>query len=216
MAFVASLVMVVPLIAAAAPASGAVVINEVETEGVDFVELYNTDAAPVGIGGYEIDDETNSGGRFTIPDGTTIPGNGFYFANDPVNLGSADAARLFPHNATDIPLDSYAWTSHPATTYGRCPDGTGAFVVTNSPTPGAANACPVIEKCVVPRIAKGRSRARVRTKLTAAGCKLGSVTKRFSRRVNRGKLIRLKVKAGTERPAGAKVGAVFSKGKPPS
>ena len=40
------------------------------------------------------------------------------------------------------------------------------------------------------------------------------MTKKFSRKVKRGKLIKLRVKAGTELAAGAKVGAVFSKGKP--
>ncbi|MCW2503320.1 MAG: hypothetical protein JWO79_1604 [Actinomycetia bacterium] len=32
-------------------------------------------------------------------------------------------------------------TSHAPTTYGRCPDGTGAFTTTTAPSKGAANAC---------------------------------------------------------------------------
>ena len=66
----------------------------------------------------------------------------------------------------------------------------------------------------MPKIAKGSSKAKVRTKLAAAGCQLGAVTKKFSRKVKRGKLIKLKAQAGTELAAGAKVAAVFSKGKP--
>jgi beta-lactam-binding protein with PASTA domain len=66
----------------------------------------------------------------------------------------------------------------------------------------------------VPKVAKGSSKATVRTKLASAHCALGDVTKKFSRKVKRGKLIKLKTKDGTELAAGAKVAAVFSKGKP--
>ncbi|WP_454118215.1 lamin tail domain-containing protein [Microbacterium lacticum] len=38
-------------------------------------------------------------------------------------------------------VDSYSWTQHAATTYGRCPDGTGAFTVTAASTQGARNEC---------------------------------------------------------------------------
>jgi len=55
-------------------------------------------------------------------------------------LGSADSARLFDVDGTTL-IDSYSWTAHAATTYGRCPDGTGAFVTTATPTKGAANSC---------------------------------------------------------------------------
>jgi hypothetical protein len=39
-------------------------------------------------------------------------------------------------------VDSYSWTSHASTTYGRCADGTGPFVTTVASTKGAPNACP--------------------------------------------------------------------------
>ena len=40
-------------------------------------------------------------------------------------------------------VDSYSWTAHAvATTYGRCPNGTGAFTTTAASTRGAANVCP--------------------------------------------------------------------------
>jgi beta-lactam-binding protein with PASTA domain len=66
----------------------------------------------------------------------------------------------------------------------------------------------------VPTIAKGSSKGSVGTKLADAGCALGEVSKKFSRKVKRGKLIKLKTKPGTKLAAGAKVDAVFSKGKP--
>ena len=57
-------------------------------------------------------------------------------------LGSEDSARLCaPGSST--PLDSYSWTAHAvATTYGRCPNATGAFMTTAASTRGAANVCP--------------------------------------------------------------------------
>ena len=69
-------------------------------------------------------------------------------------------------------------------------------------------------KCVVPKAPKGASRKTVTAKLTDAGCTLGKVTKKFSRTVKRGKLIKLRARAGTELAAGAAVDAIFSKGKP--
>jgi hypothetical protein len=43
-------------------------------------------------------------------------------------LGSADSARLF--DPAGAPVDSYSWTAHATTTYGRCPSGSGAFTTT--------------------------------------------------------------------------------------
>lgn len=71
----------------------------------------------------------------------------------------------------------------------------------------------VAETCEVPRIDKGTSKHVVTDRLEAAGCTLGAVVKKFSRTVKRGKLIKLRTKAGTRLPAQAKVDAVFSKGK---
>jgi hypothetical protein len=38
-------------------------------------------------------------------------------------------------------VDSHTWTAHAAITYGRCPNGSGAFVEQSASTKGAANAC---------------------------------------------------------------------------
>jgi hypothetical protein len=38
-------------------------------------------------------------------------------------------------------VDSYSWTAHATITYGRCPDGTGAFASTSTSTKAAANVC---------------------------------------------------------------------------
>jgi hypothetical protein len=125
---------------APAHAAGTIVINEVESQapggGSDWVELYNLGASTADIGNYVLKDSTD-GNNFTIPPGTTIAAGGFA-AFDVNGLGSADSARLFDSSATQV--DSYAWADHAVGTWGRCPDGTGAFTNTVS-SRGAANIC---------------------------------------------------------------------------
>src|SRR5690606_37791787 len=58
----------------------------------------------------------------------------------PYGLGGADSVRFFEPNGTTL-IDSYSWTSHAGVTYGRCPDGLGAFQDTETSTKGAANIC---------------------------------------------------------------------------
>jgi hypothetical protein len=157
---------------AAGPVSFDVVISEVEANGGvpgDWIELYNKGTAAVDISGWKLIDNqdvpTASHPAYVFPPGTTIPSGG-YLALDQLagavgtfnyGLGSgADSVRLFVNNVNDLVLDTvnstvidqYAWTSAATTTWGRCPNGTGPFVVqpagvpaTTSATKGAANGC---------------------------------------------------------------------------
>jgi len=123
---------------------GAIRINEVESNGGtpgDWIELYNVGSTPVDISNFLIkdDDDTRTA---RIPAGTTIAAGGFYVIEEAVfgfGLGAADQARIF--DASGTLLDGYAWTAHAAITYGRCPDGSGAFAATSVSTKGAANTC---------------------------------------------------------------------------
>lgn len=117
------------------------VLNEIESSadsGSDWVELYNTALVAVDASGLLIKD-SGEGNTTTIPSGSSIPAGG-YLAIDTTGLGSADSARLTTADGTVI--DSYSWEAHADETYGRCPDGTGAFADTDAPTKGAANDCP--------------------------------------------------------------------------
>jgi Ca2+-binding RTX toxin-like protein len=142
-----ALVLIVPLLAAATPASGAVVINEVESSdpapGPDFVELYNNGNATVDISGYLIRD-SDDGHTFTVPGGTNLSAGAYYLADNlGFGLGGSDQARLFL--ADDTLLDGWSWGADAAATFGRCPDGAGAvgaFTWTLSSTPNATNKCP--------------------------------------------------------------------------
>lgn len=121
-------------------------INEVESSGgdpVDWIELFNTSTTEQSVGGFQLKDNDDTH-LVTIPTGTTLAA-GAYLAVDVdveggFGLGGADSARLF--DASGALLDSYTWASHAATTFGRCPDGTGEFAATSAPTKGAANVCP--------------------------------------------------------------------------
>jgi len=129
----------------ASAASTDVKINEVESNvgsPGDWVELYNSGADAVDISGWKFLDNDNTHTPYAIPAGTLLAAGGFYVVNEAqfvFGLGSADSARLFLPDGTTL-IDSYTWTAHATVTYGRCPDGTGAFVQTAS-TKGVTNNC---------------------------------------------------------------------------
>ncbi|SCE40767.1 Esterase-like activity of phytase [Streptomyces sp. DvalAA-14] len=129
--------------AKAQAAQSTVRINEVESNGGspgDWVELVNTGSAAVDVSKWVVKDNDDSH-SYKIAKNTSIAAGAFLALDveSSYGLGSADSARLFDASGTLV--DSYAWTDHAATTYGRCPDGTGAFTTTTAPTKGAANAC---------------------------------------------------------------------------
>jgi len=119
-------------------------INEIESSGgtpVDWIELTNIAKVPVDVSGLVLRDDKDAS-IVTIAAGSTIAPGGFLAIDVDVlggfGLGSADTARLFLADGTTL-VDSHAWTAHATTTYGRYPDGTGAFVTTAAATKGTAN-----------------------------------------------------------------------------
>jgi hypothetical protein len=131
----------------AAPAASAdVVLNEVNCDGTDWIELANTSATPTDISGWVLSDEplNGSGHPLTLPNPTTIPGNGhlafvrnqpgsFTFGigcSDTIRLGSPGPVPVEAEKLPDIDFDLDSW--------GRVPDATGEFRQT-FPTQGTAN-----------------------------------------------------------------------------
>ncbi|MDZ7631533.1 MAG: lamin tail domain-containing protein [Gemmatimonadaceae bacterium] len=120
-------------------------LNEVESNGGvpgDWVEFFNAGSTPVDLSGYVFRDNNDAAG-YVLPAGTSIPGNGYLVLDEAqfgFGLGGADAARLFAPDGTTL-VDSYSWTAHATTTYGRCPNGNGPFATTTTSTKGAVNAC---------------------------------------------------------------------------
>lgn len=120
-------------------------INEIESnEGTpgDWVELYNPGTSVIDLSGYIFRDNDDTH-NYLIPAGSTIAAGGYFILEEAAlgfGLGAADSARLF--DPTGALLDSYTWTAHATTTYGRCANGTGPFTTTTASTKGAANNCP--------------------------------------------------------------------------
>lgn len=125
-----------------APGEAILLWNEVESSGGtpdDWAELYNAGDAAQDLSGYVFKDNDDTH-VYTIPAGTSIePGEYLVLENYGFGLGSPDSVRLF--DPTLNLVLSYSWEPHAPTTYGRCPDVTGEFGVTTTPTKGAANDC---------------------------------------------------------------------------
>jgi hypothetical protein len=137
--------------AVAAPDAGAadaapalVKINEIESNGGipgDWVELLNAGGSPADVSGWVFKDNDDTH-AFTLPPGTVIAAGAYLVLEEAsfgFGLGAADSARLFDASAATV--DSHSWTAHATSSYGRCPNGTGAFATTASVTKGAANDC---------------------------------------------------------------------------
>jgi hypothetical protein len=75
-------------------ANGAIVINEVLTHQDDLVygdwiELYNTTASPINIGGWFLSDNAGNFRKYQITAGTTIPANGYKVFTEVADFGTA-------------------------------------------------------------------------------------------------------------------------------
>ncbi|PPF38651.1 lamin tail domain-containing protein [Pseudoclavibacter sp. AY1H1] len=154
-AFVAAIIgggaaLAVPMSANAAttpaPDPTGVVINEVESSGGepgDWVELFNPGIGAIDLSGYVFTDNSpeDATHRYALADGTTLqPGDHLVIeeADFAFGLGGGDSAMLFAPDGTTL-VDEHTWTQHAATSYGRSPNGTGAFTETSEPTKGAEN-----------------------------------------------------------------------------
>lgn len=136
----------IALPAAAEAIAPTVAINEVDSNGdpEDWVELYNYGASPVDLSGMFLrDNKDDDPDHLEFPDGTLLRA-GEYLLLDKSDflfgIGKDDTIRLFDADGTTL-IDSVHWTEHAATTYARCSDGTGTWVVSDAKTPGAANDC---------------------------------------------------------------------------
>ncbi len=141
-----------------------VVVNEALThsDGTsgDWIELYNQTQDPVDLGGWYLSDDPSDPMKYEIPGGTTI-GAGEYLVftevdhfaglfalsshGDEVVLTRGDGVTVNQHDfaASDTDL-----------TYGlyATDDGTGHFLLLSAPTPGAANAYPLVGPIVFSEI----------------------------------------------------------------
>ncbi|HER20257.1 MAG TPA: lamin tail domain-containing protein, partial [Chromatiales bacterium] len=158
------------------PELGAIVINEIlanPTGGVsDWIELYNTTAEAIDVGGWFVSDDADDPMRYEIAAGTVIAGGGYLvleadatFDNEddpgcrsPFGL-SRNGETLYLHSGADGVLTGYSVqekfdASEAGVSMGRYRKSTGAynFVALRAPTPGAANAEPRVGPVVISEI----------------------------------------------------------------
>jgi len=156
------------------PDLGSVVINELLANsagaGPDWIELHNTTAEAIGIGGWYLSDDNDDLTKYEIAAGTIIPAGGYivfgeveHFGNEddpgcrtPFGLGK-DGETVYLHSGSGGVLTGYSEQQEfgpaPAgVTLGRWLNAEGLyeFVPLREPTPGRENAAPVIDAVVTP------------------------------------------------------------------
>jgi subtilisin family serine protease len=80
------------------------------------------------------------------------------------------------------------------------------------PPPSLPVRPPALVRCVVPNV-QGKTLRAARTALTRRRCRLGRVTRAYSARVRRGKIIRQSRRPGARLPRGTRVNVVVSRGR---
>jgi hypothetical protein len=115
----------------------------------DMLELYNTSAFPVDVGGCSLSDSNLFPQRFIFPPNTFIPANGFYrltFVTGPISNAttapfgiSANGGFLYFYSPALILIDSVEYGLQPVDySLGRVANGTGPWVLC-TPTLGSGN-----------------------------------------------------------------------------
>lgn len=124
------------------------------TEAPDWIEIYNSSAAPVDITGFKIYDSggmTGTKPKKEFPAGSIIPANGFLVivTDDTTASGfglSSGGEKVWIEDAAGLLLDSVAFTAMTETqSYGRYPDGSPFWQLLNTITRGSANIITSIE-----------------------------------------------------------------------
>lgn len=132
-----------------------VVINEVMAKSVDgtpdWIELYNSGSAEADLSCFSVVDKSSKHLPYFIAPGTTLPPGGFYVLTRDKDgatgftwgFGNADVAIL--KDPEGRLADTTGWEAGQAqagNSWGRSPDGSGAFATLLEATKGAANAQP--------------------------------------------------------------------------
>ena len=128
----------------------AIAINEINSNGTDWVEIINAGTASVDISGWSVmdDDPVKHAAETTpLPTGTVLAAgarlvltNGIDFV---FGLGNGDTVTL--RDASGATIDEHVYLRHATGSWARCPEGTGAFAEAAVGTPGQPNSCAPVE-----------------------------------------------------------------------
>ncbi len=158
------------------PLPGAVVINEVlahsHGEAPDWIELHNTTASPINIGGWFLSDSNNNLTKYEIPEGVSIAAGGYvvFYEDQHFNNPAAPGCHspfALSENGETVYLTSGQGgvitgyieeedfgASETDVSFGRYAKSTGTFnfVPMSAKTPGYANAYPKVGPIVISEI----------------------------------------------------------------
>jgi hypothetical protein len=153
-----------------------IVINELLAHShdvePDWIELYNVSSVPVDLGGWTLSDDENDLTKYRIPAGTIIEPNDYLVFYEDQHFGNVDDPNvanpfkmsengevLYVYSGQDktfgecLVVESFG-ASETGTSFGRYLKSTGTynFVPMSEPTPGAANAYPLVGPIVINEI----------------------------------------------------------------
>jgi len=138
----------------------------------DWIELYNDSSLPIDLGGWTFSDEQQNLAKYRIADGTTIEPHGYIVFYEDLNFGNpGDPGTLDPFRMSENGETLYltspndVWfgpclieqtfgASETGISFGRYGTSTGRqkFVPMSEPTPGTANAYPLVGPIVINEI----------------------------------------------------------------
>jgi hypothetical protein len=162
-------------------ATGSIVINEVLTHtdeaGGDWIELHNTTAAPIDIGGWFLSDSLDDLMKYQIASGTTLPAGGYIVFAQESNFGvtSSDPGKLTGFGLSELGETVFLSSGSEGilgggfsisedfgaavngVTFGRHTKSAAAgydidFVAMATPTKGEANSAPWVPDVVINEI----------------------------------------------------------------
>ena len=130
----------------------------------DWIELYNVSSAPVDLSGWTLSDSPDELAKYRIADGTIIEPNDYLVFYEDTHFGNPfDAGTLEPFKMSengevlylysgddarfgDLLVEEAFGASETNVTFGRYRKSTNTynFVFMSEPTPGAANAYPLV------------------------------------------------------------------------
>ena len=158
------------------PELGAVVINELLANPLsgqsDWIELYNTTGQAIDLGGWFLSDDVDDLTKYQIAAGTVLAAGGYVVFSADEHFGntndpgchvpfalSRNGEAVYLHSGVDGALTGYSEeekfdASEAGVSLGRYRKSTGTFnfVALNEPTPGSANAAPVVGPMVISEI----------------------------------------------------------------
>jgi hypothetical protein len=134
-------------------ASNATTVQDEFGDFEDWIEVHNTSASPIDMGGMFLSDDLGNSTKWPIPAGTTIPANGYllFWADDEagegprhatfkLSAGGEDAALFDKLAAGNGLLDGHGYG--PQTTdvgFGHIPNAATFRYLLSTPSPGASN-----------------------------------------------------------------------------